>query len=192
MYAVDKIAGRQEWNIVAGITRYERSLRARLRNSGQWPEFERPDFLDRLDRVAERALAKRTVEGYLAAILIYHQLVEEMLKLLTQDGHFIVQAAILPWRIDFHIPHKSMFGQAVQRLRDSVDFRDKHRLLALADEINTIRIDIVHRLTRRGALAGLGRDAGKARRLYDRIFAMFDEAHDEFRVQLSSFRKDLA
>ncbi len=176
---------------MAGMTPYERQLRARLKDSSLWPEFERPDFLARLEATAERAPAKRSVEGQLAAILIYHQLVEEILRLLIEDSQLLVQAALRPWRIEFSSKTRQMFGQVQQELRQAVDFPKKQRLLMLADSINAIRIGVVHRLARRGSLAGLARDARKARGLYRRIFDIFDQAHDGFRVDLNGFRKDL-
>lgn len=176
---------------MAGMTAYERQLRARLKDSTRWPEFERPDFLERLETTAERALAKRSVEGQLAAILIYHQLVEEILRLLIEDSRLLVQAALRPWRIEFSSKARQTFGQVQQELRHAVDFPRKERLLVLADSLNAVRIAVVHRLARRGSLAGLARDARKARGLYRALFDIFDQAHDGFRVDLHGFRKEL-
>jgi hypothetical protein len=174
------------------MTKYEHDLNNRLRDPAQWPDFHRPNFLQRLDAAAERAMRKRTVEGHLAAVLIYHQLVEEMLRLLTRDSQFLVQVALRPWRIEFPVRHKQMFGQIQQELRSLVDFPRKERLLALADDINTIRVEVVHRLVNRGSLAGLARKARAAKRLYERTYAIFDDAHDGFRVDFHGFKKDLA
>jgi hypothetical protein len=48
----------------------------RITDSEKWPTFDRPEFLDELDELAEESISKNTVEGYLAALLIYQQLVE--------------------------------------------------------------------------------------------------------------------
>jgi len=177
---------------VAGLSKYERDLRARLRDPTLWPEFDRPNFLQRLDAVAAGALRKATVEGHLAAILIYHQLVEEMVRLLIRDSQFLVQVALRPWPIEFPPRRKQVFGQLQQELRESVAFSHKDRFLAVTDRINAIRVDVVHKLTRRGSLSGLRRDALKARRLYERAYSIFDDVHDGFRVDLHGFRKDLS
>ncbi len=173
------------------MTKYERALRARLKDSSQWPDFTEPGFLQRLEAAAIRALGKRSVEGPLAAILIYHQLVEEILRLLVQDSHFLTQVALRPWQIEFPSHPRQVFGQLQQELEHAVAFPRKRRLLALAASINSIRIEVVHKLTRRGSLAGLTRDARRARRLYERMFDIFVNAHDGFRVDLNGFRKDL-
>jgi len=177
---------------VAGLSKYERELRRRLRDPEAWPGFERPDFLERLEALAERALERRTVEGHLAAILIYHQLVEEMLKLLIRDSQFLMQVALRPWPLIPPVRRRQMFGQLQQELRGSVEFPGKDRFLLVADRINATRVEVVHRLTARGSMAGLRRDATMAKRLFARANGIFDAAHDGFRVDFNGFRKDLA
>lgn len=176
---------------MAGIRKYERELRARLKDSAQWPALSSSAFLDRLDSIASRAMAKATTEGYLATILIYHQLVEEMLRLLIRDAQFLIQLAVFPSQIAFREKRTQMFGQLQQELRDSVDFKGKDRFLDKTDQINSIRIGIVHKLTQRGSLDGLTREARRAKRLYDDAFAIFDQAHDNFRVTFHGHKKDL-
>lgn len=55
----------------------------------QWPTFEDSAHLSELDAIAEDANAKDTLEGYLAALAIYHQLCDEMAKLLIEDSRFL-------------------------------------------------------------------------------------------------------
>jgi hypothetical protein len=175
---------------VAGIAKYERELRARLKDSGQWPAFSSGAFLERLDSIASRTILKGTTEGSLATILIYHQLIEEMLRLLIRDAQFLMQLAVFPSRIAFRDRRKQMFGQLQQELKDLVDFEGKTRFLAKTEQINSIRVGVVHKLTERGSLAGLTREARRAKRLYDDAFVIFDQAHDNFRVAFHGYKKD--
>jgi hypothetical protein len=140
---------------VAGIAKYERELRARLKDSGEWPAFSSGAFLNRLDRIASRAMLKGTTEGCLATILIYQQLGEEMLRLLIRDAQFLIQLAVFPSRIAFREKRKQMFGQLQQELKDLVDFEGKNRFLTKIDQINSIRVGIVHKLAQRGSPGGL-------------------------------------
>lgn len=173
------------------LNAYGHALKRRLRDPTRWPDFPDGQFLDRLDRAAERALLKRTVEGYLAAVLIYHQLVEEIFRLLLSDAQFHLQLAIFPTPITFIDRPRQMFGQLHQQLSETLDFRSKDRLLKKANQLNSLRIDFVHKLTRRASLAGLKKEAWKVRRLYDAIFADFEIAHDEFRVIFHDFEKNM-
>jgi hypothetical protein len=76
-------------------------------------------------------------------------------------------------------------------LRTGVEFRHKERLLDLAEGLNEIRNGIAHKLLQRGSLRGLRADAQRSHRLFNRIFSMFDDAHDEFRVTFHGIAKDL-
>jgi len=176
---------------MAGLNKYDRALCYRLHDSTRWPDFPDGNFLDRLDRVATRALAKRTTEGYLAAILIYHQLAEEILRLLLCDAQFHIQLAVFPVHIAFADRPKQMFGQLQQQLAETVDFWEKDRLIEKANQLNSVRIGIVHKLTRRGSLAGVAKEAKKARRLCEAIFGHFEVAHDSFRLIFHDFKKNL-
>lgn len=173
------------------LNKYGQGLRSRLHGRSRWPDFPDPDFLDRLDRTAERALGKRTVEGYLAAVLVYHQLVEEIFRLLLSDAQFHIQLAMFPARIAFTERPKQMFGQLQQQLADTVEFSAKDQIIKRANQLNSLRIEIVHKLTRRGSLGGIAREARKIRRLYDAIFADFQIAHDHFRAIFHDFEKNL-
>lgn len=110
-------------------------------------------------------MLKETTDGCLATILIYHQLFEEMLRLLIR-AQFLIQLAVFPSRIAFRDKRKQIFGQLQQELKDLVDFEGKRRFLAKAEQINAIRVGVVHKLTQRGSLAGLTREARRAKRLY--------------------------
>jgi hypothetical protein len=176
---------------MAGITKYERQLRARLKDSDHWPSFSDPAFLDRLDGIASRAMMERTTEGYLAAILIYHQLAEELLRLLIRDAQFLIQLGVFPYPIVFREKTKQTFGQLQQELRNSLDFDGRKQLSRSIDQLNAIRIGIVHRLSLRGSLKGLTREARKAKRLYEEAFTIFDQAHDNFRLAFKDHKKDV-
>jgi hypothetical protein len=78
------------------IMSYERELIITVRDSDKWPSFERGDFLDELDTIANEALSKNTVEGYPASLLIFHQLREEMVRLLLKDAQFFIQLSVFP------------------------------------------------------------------------------------------------
>ncbi|HVG29079.1 MAG TPA: hypothetical protein VM864_05105 [Pyrinomonadaceae bacterium] len=80
---------------------YENELIATVRDSSKWPSFEKPLFLDELADVADNAVDKGSIEGYLASLLIYHQLTEEMVRLLLKDAQFFVQLSVLPAEINF-------------------------------------------------------------------------------------------
>lgn len=110
-------------------------------------------------------MLKETTDGCLATILIYHQLFEEMLRLLIR-AQFLIQLAVFPSRIAFRDKRKQIFGQLQQELKDLVDFEGKSRFFGQGRANQRDSSGVVHKLTQRGSLAGLTREARRAKRLY--------------------------
>ena len=170
---------------------YQDNLIRLIKDSNNWPSFERPDFLIELNVLADDALSKNTIEGYLAALLIYHQICEEMVRLLLDDAHFFIQLSIFPSEITFPKKNKAMFGQILDELKSTVSFDGKDNFVKKCDEINALRIEIVHKLTRQSTLESIKSQLEKIRILFDEIYQLFDVAHDTWRVTFKDFRKDI-
>ena len=87
---------------------YKQKIIDRINDSGEWSNFDRPDFMGDLNELADEAITKKTIEGYLAAILIYQQLAEEMIRLFLKDHEFFIQLAVFPAEINFKNKSKSI------------------------------------------------------------------------------------
>ncbi|MDP3903153.1 MAG: hypothetical protein Q8Q40_04170 [Methylococcaceae bacterium] len=170
---------------------YAKNLYLTVCDSENWPSFERPSFLDELDEVANEALSKNSIEGYLASLLIFHQLSEELIRLLLKDAQFFIQLSVFPAEIVFPEKRKLMFGQLIEELKSTISFEDKDKFIEKCMELNKHRIDIVHRLTTRSSLANLEIQLLKVKELYDAIYELFDDIHDSFRLCFKDFKKDI-
>ena len=170
---------------------YEEDIKHRVRTTELWPDFDSPGFLDTLDELAEESIAKNTIEGALASVLIYHQLSEEMLRLLLQSAQFFIQLAIFPAEITFPERKRQMFGQLIEEVRNTMSFTHKNEILSLAATLNKQRIDLVHKLASRLTLDDVVSQAAGVKEIYDQLFSRFDEARDEFRVSFKDFKKDV-
>lgn len=163
-----------------------------VRDSDLWPYFERPDFLYELDEVANNALSKNSIEGYLASLLIFHQLCEELIRLLLKESQFFIQLSIFPTEILFPEKKNLMFGQLIEEFKSTISFQNKDKFIDKCMELNKKhRIDIVHRLTKRSSLADLETQLLKVKKLYDEIYELFELIHDDFRVCFKDFKKDI-
>ncbi len=177
---------------MSSYSRYETDLRRRLRDPERWPSFSTPVFADRLYRLALRSLSRGSPEGDLTAIVLFHQLAEQVLHLLIADSQFLVSVAALPVRVSFPpSPKRETFGAVLGRLQHGADFPGKARLIRLAGQLNEIRNGIAHKLLSRGSLSGLRTEAKRAHRLHEKLFTVFEAAHDDFRVAFHSYRKGL-
>ncbi len=161
-----------------------------INESERWPGFENPDHLYGLNEIADEAFGKNTVEGYLAALLIYHQLCEEMAKLLLEDSRFFIKASIYPAEIEFPKSNKIMFGRTLEHMKETVEFPNKELFLQKCHNFNQIRNSIAHGLTKQTSLGDLKKKLEIAKKLFDEIFNLFDDSHDWFSLCFKDFRKD--
>ena len=170
---------------------YQSEILLRIRDSDQWPSFDRVNFLNELLEIADESYAKNSVEGYLASLLIYHQVCEEMVRLLLRDCQFFIQLSVFPSEIIFQERRRAMFGQIIEELKTTVSFNHKEEFITLCTELNKARIDIVHRLTKQSSIVEMQSQLICVQELSYRIFDLFEYIHDEFRVAFKDFRKDV-
>jgi hypothetical protein len=169
---------------------YSQNLITTIRDSKKWPSVERPDFTNNLNSIAKTALSKNSVEGYLAALLIFHQLCEEMAGVILKNAQFFIQLSVFPAEIVFPEKKKLMFGQLIEELKSTISFKYKDEFIEKCVELNKHRIDIVHRLIKRSSLADLKAQLLQVKELYDEIYKLFFKIDDRFYVCFKDFEKD--
>lgn len=166
------------------------SFISQINDQEKWPGLENTSHLENLNEIADEAFNKNTIEGYLAALLIYHQLCEEMAKLLIEDSRFSVKASIYPCEIEFSSANKIMFGRTIEQLKESIDFQNKELFIQKCQSLNQSRNSIAHELTKQTSINAVAKKLKKVKVLFDEIFDIFEEAHDWFRLCFKDFRKD--
>lgn len=170
---------------------YQSDIIKRLRDSELWPSFGKPDFSDKLDKIANRALNRRTVDGYLAAALLFQQLTEEMITVLLECQLFYIQLSVYPLEYKPSGKPKGTFGRRLEALEESIDFYHKGKIIKFAKKLNALRTALVHKLVQRDSVKGLAKEVRTMHRLYNRIFYYFDDAYDTFRLMFNDVRKDM-
>lgn len=171
---------------------YKKDIINRVRNSDLWPDYGSSDFLVTLNVLADKSLKKKSIEGALAAVLIYHQLTEEQLKLLLRSAQFFIQLSVFPAEIIFTEKKRQMFGQVMDELKQTISFSKKDKILELAASLNNHRIDLVHKLALRQTTDDIVSQAIKVKNTFDQLFRMIDCASYEFRVAFKDFEKDIS
>jgi hypothetical protein len=170
---------------------YQDDLIEKIKDNDKWPTLDRPEFLEELDVLASEACDQNTIYGYLAALLIYHQICEEIVKLLVKESEFYIQLCVFPAEISFQEKKKLMFGQLLEELQRTVSFEGKDDLIAKCQELNKIRVDIVHRLTRNTTLEEISRKAAQVEKLYADIFSLFIKSQEHFDQCFHNFKKEI-
>lgn len=171
---------------LAAMKQHAESLVAQLKDPSRWPGFEAVDHLKQLQGLAGEAKGRRTTDGYLAAMLIIHQLTEEMIKILIDDADFYTQLKLYPLPLKAtRTKEKGTFGRYLSDLKSTVWFQNKKYIVEKADRLNEIRNSIVHGLTKPDALSVVEQNVTEAWELYSSLSFLALEAHMVFQ---SDFR----
>lgn len=175
---------------------YRKEFLEKLKDVNKLPSFERPGFLDELNRLADASFDKQTVEGHLAALLIYHQLCEEMIKLLIKCSTFYIQCAIFPLEIK---PKKQkgkkqkdkMFGELMNELEQGITFSNFKGFKDKCWELNNLRIEIVHNITSKTSVEDIKHQVKKAKKLFNGIFDIFQVTWANYYQAFKDYKENI-
>lgn len=156
----------------------EKEILERLADDTSWPSLSKPDLMAQLDGYAEEALGNASELKLIASILIYQQLVEEMLKITFETADFLTQVHLLPITKNTKPSKFRMFGQLVKEFSDIIEFPSKAEMIDLAKKINEKRIKVAHGLVHSYDLSAIHDDARIVNGWFFQFFSHFDTAQD--------------
>ena len=163
----------------------------KLENSDNWPCFEKGQFLDDLNILADKSFNNNTIEGYLSALLIYHQICEEMIKLLIECSNFLIQLSIFPQQYKNRKLENKMFGQLINELSYSITNEETISFIRKSQELNKIRIDMVHKITLKNSIDEISIQSKKAQKIFNEIYSLFEVIYDNYRASFSYYKKNI-
>lgn len=170
---------------------YQESIIARLKDSDNWPIHQRPDFLSKLDEMADDAFILASERDCIASVLIYQQLIEELLKTLLQSANFLMQAQLLPFEISVNETKNQMFGRLIEDFKTTISVPNRYGLIDIANRVNQKRIEIAHGLTKKESLSDLLEIALSVRNDFEKFFPLYSESIDWTRICLNGLKKDI-
>jgi len=170
---------------------YNNLLFYRLEDSERWPKFERANFMQQLNSFADSVYSKNTTEGYLAALLIYQQLCEEMIKLLIECSNFLIQLSVFPSEIKAIIKNDAMFGQLLSELERGVLDDNIKLFISECRRLNGLRIKMVHKITLKTSIDDIKKQSKQAKNIFDKIFNIFESEYDFYRVNFHDYKKNI-
>jgi len=163
-----------------------------LKNYDTWDGFSRPDFLEELNNLADVSFAKGTIEGHLAALLIYHQLCEELLRVLIEKSHILLQCSVFPQRMEDRKLRKGiMFGQLLHEYVLTLQLDESPELIKKCKQLNNIRVNMVHKITLKSSVASIARQTRRCKALFDEIWQLFDTIVDNLRDGIGDYKKNI-
>ncbi len=163
---------------------YEEEIIIKLTDDLNWPEITKPDLMAKLDGFAEEAFINPSEQHYIAAILIYQQLTEELLKILFDLSSFLMRAQLLPLQKEVVRIKNKMFGQVINEFTKTIDFPMKKEMIDIANKINKKRIKVAHGLIKEPSIATLKSDTHEVSELFFKLFDHYDEAQEWLRQRL--------
>ncbi|MBL0143767.1 MAG: hypothetical protein IPP91_17090 [Betaproteobacteria bacterium] len=161
-----------------------------IKDRERWPDFDRSQFLIELNQIADESFEKGSIEGYLASVLVYHQLIEESLRLVLRWSEFMMQLQVAPLEYHLALPKRAMFGQVLEELRNTIDFEHRDDLIAIAERANAGRIKLVHGLTKHKSIDEIAIGAKEIRGHFDDYLEKWEQVHEWFMLAFKDLRKD--
>lgn len=172
------------------MTYYEDIL-VKLEDPDNWPGFNRPDFVNELIELADNSFEKKTVEGYLASVMIYHQITEEFIRVIIESSTFYIQLSVFPQEFRNRELGEKMFGLIIQELKQSVVDHDTYLLIEKSEMLNKLRIQVVHKLTKTDTILKIKNECVKVHSMFNEIWELFEIIYDRYQVTFKDFRKDI-
>ena len=84
-----------------------------------------------------------------------------------------------------------MAGQVLTQLEYAVEFEEKAEFIEKCREMNSLRNNVFHGLTKQSSLSELKNKLSQISHLYEQVFDLFYASHDWFRLCFKDFRKDV-
>ena len=120
-----------------------------LKLQKQMQYFDNTEVLSELNGIADDAEMYKTESGHIGAVLVYHQLTEEIVKLLIKWCETIMRLKLYPYRYKMGAVKDEMFGEIMNIYNKScIDHKNKSNIVREANMINKIRIEIAHNITK--------------------------------------------
>ena len=126
----------------------KKQIIAKLIDSEKWSVIYRPEFLEQLNIIADKIYNKKNLEGFISSLLIYHQLTEEMIKVLIDISTFFIQSNFLEFEYEAKDLRKKMFGQLINELDSCLKIEGTNDFIQKCKELNELRINAVHKITK--------------------------------------------
>jgi len=151
--------------------------------------FEEPWIYSKLDGLAKDCIELGSVEGALAAVIIYYQLAETILKLLVRLSNFVIEASIYPVTINFKDDEKDNLYRVIKSHEYTINFYRKAQIINRAKKIKKIRDELVHNITENFSEEEIISKGKECNNLFEDLFKYFAESIDWFNNRINKLKK---
>ena len=172
--------------------KYDELLAKQLMNPDGYLYFPESSIHSYLDDIAHDAFSRSQPEGYMAALSVWHQLTEEILRLLYRYSQLLLKAALYPVKLDEKTIKDESMGALIQIHKQCVAYDRKSLIIRYASKINELRNELFHAIIRHPNEADIAERAQPAKAYFESIFKEWHEAMKWFYRELDNTKKRTA
>ncbi len=114
-----------------------------------------------------------------------------MIKLLIESSTFLIQLSIFPQQYKSRKLEDKMFGQLINELNYSITDDETITFISKCQELNKIRIDMVHKITLKNSIDEISIQSKKAQKIFNEINSLFEIIYDNYRVSFNYYKKNI-
>jgi hypothetical protein len=163
-----------------------------LLNEELWPHIKEPEIIKRLENIANKAYSRNEEDGFISCILIKHQIIEEMMRVLITDSEYIITAYIAgPYEYSIQPLKAKMFGEIITEFKRTVEFPEKNEIISLAYKMNEYRNNIAHKILLTNSLDEIKKMARETNTIFDKLRNLFSKSHNDFIEALKTQKGEL-
>jgi len=173
-------AGIPEWIGLYIMTNSFLEKSQKVKSASWFDSFDNQEWLSNLYSIADDAHHQGRPGGDVACIIITHQLLEEILRLLLERSEFLMQVRLFPIEYKNDVPTNKPFGVILSIVEQTIDFQHIREILSLARRMNRIRNKVAHQLTELHDQDTFREYAEQTRNNFEKILVTFSRLLDGF------------
>ena len=158
---------------------YRTNLLNELNDRSNFPDIGFAKNLDSIEVEAEIMFSKNTIEGYISSMIIYHQIIDELIKILIKCSRYYIQLRLFPYKINKRNTKRKLTRNLLEELKNLLLNPKIELFINKCYEFNELRNKTVHRLITVKSVKSTLYQCKKVKNLYNEIFKLFDKVFSE-------------
>ena len=92
---------------------------------------------------------------------------------------------------DRNLPKKAMFGELLREYERTIQLDEAPELIKKCKQLNQIRVNMVHKITRKLSVASISKQTRRCKDLFEKIWELSDIILDKVRDGIGDYRKNV-
>ena len=165
---------------------YRTNLLNELNDRSNFPDIGFAKNLDSIEVEAEIMFSKNTIEGYISSMIIYHQIIDELIKILIKCSRYYIQLRLFPYKINKRITKRNLTKNLLEELTNLLLNPKIELFIKKCYELNELRNKTVHRLITVKSVKSTLVQCKKVKRLFKEIFKLFEKIFHEILISMQN------